>query len=187
MPSEKIKLPRSGSICVIGDPKLPEYKDGAKLSFEFNGFSVIGNEHPKFGKTGLKTARIAAGVRPSDKEKTFVFTGKPDSYFEYRYQFDEPVEFSSIAELSDYKGLKYVYIKEAQILEISGCFPKPKKTEQPENSDDEELLDDNSDKATDKTELIWPLSESAKKLCIPAELAEHDKGNSMLAVRILTK
>ena len=60
---EKIKLPSTGKICIVGDPKLPEYAKGNKVTFEFNGFCTVGDEHPEKGKTGLQKSRVAGADR----------------------------------------------------------------------------------------------------------------------------
>jgi len=120
LPSDRVKLPSYGKIYIVGDPKLPEYAKGNKVSFEFNGFCTVGDEHPENGKSGLRKFRVAG----TGKEKTFVFIGWADSYFEYRQIFKAPAEIESISEISGYKGLKYVYKRDAQILGISGKFPE---------------------------------------------------------------
>jgi len=91
------------------------------VSFELNGFCVVGDSHPQHGKTGLKSSRVVV----DKKETRCILAGEPGKYFEYRHRFSEPVEIESISELSGYGKLKYVYKKEAQILEIGGNFPVP--------------------------------------------------------------
>ena len=154
LPGDKFRLPQSDRICVVGDPKLPEYANGSKVSFEFNGFCITGNEHPSYGKSGLRSSRIAV-----EKEgQTIVLTGDSGKYFEYRCQFKEPADISKAYELNDIKGLKYVYKKDAQILEISGQFPKE----------------------------VPNISESTKKLLTNEELNLLEKQkSSLLAVKIM--
>jgi len=173
MPSEKIKPPYWGEITIVGDPRLPEYKDGAKVSFEFNGFCVTGDRHPKFGISGLKSARIAG----TEKEKIFVFCGEPGEYFGYRHHFTGPIEIESIAELSGGKTLKYVYKKEAQLLEISGFFPLLKPSEVIDDYTPEEKMG-----FTPDPENPYSLSAEARKVLIPGELKEFEDGKSAIIV-----
>jgi len=166
LPSKVLKLASSGRICIVGNPKLPEYKDGAKVSFELNGFCIIGDEHPQYGKSALKSSRVI-----SDKKGIkFILTGEPGKYFEYRHLFAEPIEISSIRELSGVKSLKYVYKKDAQILEITGKFP-------PSYRLAEEITNPiNSDKTPNNT---FSLSLEARKFCNSLELSSYDKGTTI--------
>jgi hypothetical protein len=93
-------------------------------------------------------------------------SGEPGKYFEYRHRFAEPAELEAVSELSGVKTLKYVYKKEAQILEISGFFPLLKPIE---------VIDDYTPEGkmgfTPDPENPYSLSADARKNCIPAELA----------------
>ncbi|HRU00638.1 MAG TPA: hypothetical protein P5239_02955 [Victivallales bacterium] len=166
LPSKVLNLASSGRICIVGDPKLPEYRDGAKVSFELNGFCVVGDSHPRYGKAALKSTRII-----SDKKGIkFILTGEPRKYFEYRHLFAEPVEISAISELSGVKSLKYVYKKDAQILEISGTFPSS-------NQVAEEITTSiNSSKMPEDT---FSLSLEARKFCNSVELSSYEKGTTI--------
>jgi hypothetical protein len=176
LPSKTVKLPPSGRICVVGDPKLPEYKDGAKVSFEFNGFCVVGDKHPKFGIRGLKSARIAG----TDKEKIFVFCGEPEKYFEYRYQFKRPVEIDSLTELSADRKINCVYKKDAQILEVSGYFPLLKPFEVAD--DDIDYTPEEKMGFTPDPENSYSLSAEARKVLVPGELNEFENEKSAIIV-----
>ncbi len=169
--SKSVKLASSGRICIVGNPKLPEYKDGAKVSFELNGFCVVGDNHPQHGKSGLKSSRAVF----DKKEARFILSGEPEKYFEYRHQFVEPVELESVSELSAYDNLKYVYKKESQILEISGRFPRLKNTKS----------DSLDEKAAEK-DLSFSLSQEARKCCENVEISKYDDGRlSILVLKAL--
>lgn len=136
LPCKKIKPPLWGDFCIIGDPKLPEYKKGNKVSFEFNGFCVLGDEHKEKGATGLKSVRFmknkeeiripAVGIEPAKKIEMdvgkLILTGLPGKYFEYRYVFSDAVSFKKVSALSQIKGLDLIWHKDAQILEVKGTF-----------------------------------------------------------------
>lgn len=122
---------------IVGNPKLPEYKKGGKVSFELNGFCTVGTEHPQYGESGLKSIRCLSGkenislpATAETPEKTIkaqveklVLTGFPEKYFEYRRVFPEPVKFHKITALSKIKGIDLIWHQDAQLLEIKGKFP----------------------------------------------------------------
>ena len=119
MPADKVRPPYWGDVCFVGDPKLPEYGNGNKVSFEFNGFCVLGDQHEEKGKSGLKSARIIN----SSGSKKFVFIGQAGSYFEYRMTFDSPVDFKGVKKLPENCHNRIVFNKDSQILEITANFP----------------------------------------------------------------
>lgn len=139
---QRVTLPNENCLFkknfrIVGHPKLPEYKNGGKVSFEFNGFCTVGIEHPQYGKSGLESIRSLSGkenilIPATNKtpEKTIemqvkklILTGFPEKYFEYRYAFPEPVKFHKISALSKIKGIELIWHQDAQILEIKGKFP----------------------------------------------------------------
>ena len=119
LPLQGIKPPYFEKICIVGDPKSPEYKKGNKITFEFNGFFVVGSEHLKYGKASSVKSRII----DKNNAKTLILSGESEKYFEYRYAFPEPVEFKKVSALSKIKGIELVWLNDAQILEIKGRFP----------------------------------------------------------------
>jgi hypothetical protein len=112
---------------VVGNPRLPEYKNKNKVSFEFNGFIGIDTK----SESGLLADRVISGKESNpdnpkaamQKTKTFILIGKPDSYFEYRYAFEEPIEYKALSSLAKTKDLKLSLRKDAQIFEVKGDFP----------------------------------------------------------------
>ncbi len=111
------------------------------------------------------------------KETRFILTGEPGKYFEYRHRFAEPVELEAVSELSGVKTLKYVYKKEAQLLEVFGYFPLLKPFEVIDDYTPEEKMG-----FTPDPENPYSLSGKARKNCIPAEFAAYEKGKSAILV-----
>lgn len=123
MPSDKVKPPYWGNICVVGNPKLPEYKDGNKISFEFNGFCVFSKPDSSFHCRVIKE-KAKSGKLSS---MTVLFLGRPGKVGVYRHSFKHPVEFkkmSMLAKLPDGNKPELTYLKNAQLLEIKYKFPK---------------------------------------------------------------
>ncbi len=81
----------------------------------------------------------------------------------------------SVSELSGVKTLKYVYKKEAQLLEISGYFPLLKPFDVIDDCTPEEKMG-----FTPDPENPYSLSADARRNCIPAELAAYEKGESAI-------
>ncbi|HBC89609.1 MAG TPA: hypothetical protein DCZ94_21945 [Lentisphaeria bacterium] len=123
LPSGKVRLPSSARICIVGDPRLPEYAKGNKVSFEFNGFCVTDDTYLKLGDKECKSGLASTRIIDKSKGLLFIFTGKPGSHMEYRHSFKDPMDLSAASEVAEYHGLNYVYKKDAQLLEISGKFP----------------------------------------------------------------
>ena len=131
---------------MVGNPKFPEYKNGNKVSFEINGISEIDDK----SSSGLVSIRDLSGLETcasadstvnegknktgegdgktsksaSMKTKTIILTGNPEAYFEYRYDFKEPVDFKKVSSMSENKEIQLIWHKDAQVLEIKGHFSK---------------------------------------------------------------
>ncbi len=144
LPVEKYK--GIDDFRIAGNPRLPEYKDKNKVSYEFNGFSGIDT----VCKPGYSSMRIVSGsesqtlpvqavdeaVKPEGDKKakeaktairktnTAILTGEPGMAFEYRHIFKEPMEFKEIFHLSKDKDISAVWRKDAQILVLKGKFPE---------------------------------------------------------------
>ncbi len=148
---QRIVLPldKCGIPCgfrMVGNPKFPEYKNGNKVSFEINGISEIDDK----SSSGLVSIRDLSGLETcasadstvnegknktgegdgktsksaSMKTKTIILTGNPEAYFEYRYDFKEPVDFKKVSSMSENKEIQLIWHKDAQVLEIKGHFSK---------------------------------------------------------------
>lgn len=122
------KIKSINAFRLVGNPRLSEYKKGNKVSFEFNGFAGIDTKT----RTGLLSARVFSKEKSNpdkpkaelQKTKTFILIGKPDSYFEYRYAFEEPIEYKALTSLAKTKDLELSLRQDAQIFEIKGDFPE---------------------------------------------------------------
>ena len=143
LPTDKYK--GMDNFRIVGNPKLPEYKDKNKVSLEFNGFSGIDTE----SKPGFSSIRVVSGseshtpsVQGGDEEgkqggekkvkesktvtrktSTIILTGEPGACFEYRRAFKEPMDFKEVSHLTKDKDIGLVWHKDAQILELRGKFP----------------------------------------------------------------
>lgn len=111
-----------GSICILGDSKLPEFKKGNKVSFEFNGFSVLQKANNLFYSKVIKEKSKSGKVLST----TVLFFGRPGKSGVCRQSFGYPVEFKKmklLAKLPKGKKPELTYNKDAQILEIKYKFP----------------------------------------------------------------
>ena len=144
LPLEKYRI--SNEFRIVGNPKLQEYKDGNKVSFEFNGFSGISTEKmselanirdisgsESYTSPDANTNENKGQVNKEAKKesktvlrktRSIILTGTPEKYFEYRHAFKEPIDFKEISRLSIDKDISLIWHKDAQVLEIKGHFPK---------------------------------------------------------------
>lgn len=116
---DKIKPPYWSNICFVGDLKLPEYKKDNIISFEFNGFSVLGQSDRELGETGLKYTRVFQ----SDDKYTIIILGTPGKYVDFRHTFSNPLAFKRVSALAKVKKLNLFWKEGARTLQITGMFP----------------------------------------------------------------
>ena len=120
---EGIRPPYHGSLRFFGDPKLPEYKNGNKVSFELNGICVLSKPDKSFHYRVVVTKT----TRKKPKSMTMLFFGSPGTAVEYRHCFKKPVEFKKMSMLSkvpEKSKPALTYKKDAQILQVKFKFPK---------------------------------------------------------------
>jgi hypothetical protein len=122
MPFNKIDFPSCGGLTIVANPRLPEYRNGGKVSFELNGFCVLQNPSPFFHGRVIENKDAAGNL----ESITCVFLGRPNTKGEFRYAFKHPVSFGSkrlLFKLPNGSKPTLKYMKDAQILQISLTFP----------------------------------------------------------------
>ncbi|NOY75882.1 MAG: hypothetical protein GXP32_08865 [Kiritimatiellaeota bacterium] len=123
LPLGKIEAPLWKDICVVGDPKLPEYRKGAMVTFEFNGFCVLSKaDNPLHFRCVLQK-----GTKKNPRKVVWIFIGVPGTIGQRRIEFDHPVRIENLkllTPLKDENKPKLTYKRAAQILQIDFTFPE---------------------------------------------------------------
>ncbi|NOY75660.1 MAG: hypothetical protein GXP32_07690 [Kiritimatiellaeota bacterium] len=117
-----IEAPLWKDICVLGDPKLPEFRKGAMVSYEFNGFSVLSKPDELFAHREI----VLKGTAAAPREMAFLFFGVPGTRGQYRRRFLRAVKIDALKLLTPMDAKhkpKLTYKRAAQILQVDVSFP----------------------------------------------------------------